>query len=70
MQVVRNGIYAEIEEFTPETVLMKLKGRHVTHLEIFPATKKNIKERTARIGTKYKISKAYKKAPKIKHTTK
>lgn len=70
MQVVRNGTYAEIEEFTPESGVMKLTERNVDHIEVFAGTKKNIKERTAKIGTKYKVSKAYQKAPKIKTKTK
>jgi uncharacterized protein YihD (DUF1040 family) len=63
MQTVRNGIFDEIEEFTPEAAIMKLQERNVDHVEVFPGTKKNIEERTARIGKQYKPSKGFKKAP-------
>lgn len=63
MQTVRNGHFAEIEEFTPEGAIMKLQERNVDHVEVFPRTKKNIETRTARIGKQYKPSKGFKKAP-------
>ncbi|MAB37715.1 MAG: hypothetical protein CL528_11425 [Aequorivita sp.] len=63
MQTVRNGNFAEIEEFSPEALTMKFKERNVDHVEVFPGTKKNIKTRTARIGKKYQPSKGFKKAP-------
>lgn len=66
MQTVRNGIFAEIEDFNHDEMVMKFKDREVDHVEVFPGTPENIAERKSKIGKKYKLSKGFKKAPKIK----
>lgn len=66
MQTVRNGVFAEIEDFNPERAEMKLQELDVDHVEVFPGTQENIERRNKLIGKKYSPSTGFKKAPKIK----
>lgn len=63
MQTVRNGHFAEIEEFNTAEMKKKLSQHDVDHVEVFPATKENMKSRTEKIGKKYSPSTGFKKAP-------
>lgn len=67
MQAVnKSGVYAKIEEFNSEKLEAYLQNPNIDHVEVFNSTKENIRKRNKLVGKKYKISKGYKKAPRVR----
>lgn len=63
--VNKNGIFGEIQEYDQNELEKLLHNPEVDRVEFFKGSKENIEKRKSMVGKKYKISRAYKKAPSV-----